>query len=76
MTAEKSNILVSKTATVVVEESDTEIIIRVAKDGNEGLSTTGKTYIVGSTHGAVTTPSGIQVSMNAYKKNTAFVKGQ
>jgi hypothetical protein len=69
-------VLVFNSQTTKVEETDDNIVITVRKDGNEGLSDSGKTFINGSTHGAVMTPSGIQVSVNAYTKNPQYVKGQ
>ena len=68
--------LVFNSATTKVEETDTHIIVSVLKTGNEGLSESGKTFINGSTHGAVMTPSGIQVSLNAYTKNPNYKKPQ
>lgn len=45
-----------------------EVVIRFALDGDEGMSSSGKSRIVASTHGNVLIPgTGIKVGMNAYK---------
>jgi hypothetical protein len=45
-----------------------EVVIRFALDGDEGMSSSGKSRIVASTHGNVLIPgTGIKVGLNAYK---------
>lgn len=44
-----------------------EVVIRFALDGDEGISATGKSRIVASTHGNVGIPgSNVKVGLNAY----------
>jgi len=45
-----------------------EVVIRFALDGDEGMSSSGKSRIVASTHGNALIPgTNIKVGVNAYK---------
>ena len=75
--ADQQNVLVVNNSTTKVEESNDSIIITIVKPKTTaGLhpSSTGKTLVVGTTNGFVTTPSGISVSVNATVKNPNYVK--
>lgn len=45
-----------------------EYVITIKADQDHGPSQSGKTRIVGTTHGAVTGADGLQLSINAYRK--------
>lgn len=51
------------------------ITLRFKRSGSHGLSTTGKSITIATTSGAVNI-EGIQVNINAYKKNPKYIKGQ
>lgn len=53
------------TVTITVEGN--EVVIRFALDGDEGLSASGKSRVVASTHGNVSIPGTyVKLGINAY----------
>lgn len=52
---------------VQITETATDIIIRVQKDGDFGLSSTGKSRVIASTSGFLRLACGIAVNLTAIK---------
>ncbi len=62
---------------VTVTETDKAIVLTIAKDGEKHPSQSGKTLILGTTHGGKRVGSNgneVTVSVNAYVKNPNYVK--
>lgn len=51
------------------DEKTGEIIIRINPAETHGPSASGKTVIVGTTHGAIQLENGIALNVNCYKSN-------
>lgn len=53
---------------ITIEETEDLITITFRKDGDFGLSTSGKNTIVASTGGNIQLPSGVYIGVNAYRR--------
>lgn len=52
---------------ISTDEKTGEIVIRINPDEQHGTSSSGKSVIVASTHGAVKMADGLAISLNAYR---------
>lgn len=53
---------------VQISETKTDLIIRIQKDRDFGLSASGKTRVIASTGGFVTRDDGLMINLNVVKK--------
>ena len=54
--------------TYKVEKTATEYVIHVRLDGDEGMSASGKTRIIASSHGGLRLDEGVTLNLNVYRK--------